>query len=343
MATYKVIQDIEAEDKLIGPLSAVQFIFGCIAVGFLYLSYIVYAKHAAFLLVVFLPIVLFSVFFAVPWGRDQPTEIWALAKLKYLIYPHKRIWNQSGTKNLVTITAPKKVQIQYTNGLTQEEVQGRLKVLAETIDTRGWATKNVNVNLFTAPEAAAKPVIVSEERLATGSMETEAPVVEIKANDDVLDEKNNATAFKFTEKIREATEKHRKEIEESLKNKNSGNHNTNWFSGPSVTNAPLVRPSYMENTYTPEQEKAISEELAAKHERIQKEYNSNIKVVRPLSEQKNEEKIVQSAPVNKMTHTPDPAIINMASSNDLYVSTIAHEANKKDQSDLDDEVVINLH
>jgi len=44
-----------------------------------------------------------------------------------------------------------------------------------------------------------------------------------------------------------------------------------------------------------------------------------------------------------MTHTPDPAIINMASSNDLYVSTIAHEANKKDQSDLDDEVVINLH
>jgi hypothetical protein len=32
MATYKVIQDIEAEDKLVGPLSLKQFIFALIAI-----------------------------------------------------------------------------------------------------------------------------------------------------------------------------------------------------------------------------------------------------------------------------------------------------------------------
>jgi len=341
MATYKVIQDIEAEDKLIGPLSVVQFIFACIAAGFLYLSYMVYAKHAAFLLIVFLPIALIAAFFAFPWGRDQPTEVWALAKLKYMLYPHVRVWNQSGAKNLVTINAPKKVNIQYTNGLSQEEVQGRLKALAETIDTRGWATKNVNVNLFSAPEAI-NPMTVATDRLANANIETETQPVEIKANEDVLDEKNNPTAFKFTEKIQEAAEKHRRDIENSMKN-NQALSNSKWFSAPTVTGTPITRPSYMENTYTPEQERAISEELANKHERLMHEYNSNIKVIQPLSEQNKHQKNAETAPVNNVTHTPDPAIINMANSNDLYVSTIAHEANKRDQADKDGEVVINLH
>ncbi len=38
MATYKVIQDIEAEDKFLGPLTLKQFIFGAAAVFFGYLS-----------------------------------------------------------------------------------------------------------------------------------------------------------------------------------------------------------------------------------------------------------------------------------------------------------------
>ncbi len=342
MATYKVIQDIEAEDKLIGPLSAVQFIFACATAGFLYLSYIVYVKHASFLLLVFLPISLFTGFFAFPWGRDQPTEVWALAKLKFLLYPHVRVWNKSGNINLVTITAPKRISVNYTKGLTQEEVQGRLKALAETIDTRGWATKNVNVNMFDASNRTV-PVIQSNDRLSTGSMVTEQ-TTEVKANDDVLDEKNNPTAFKLTEKIQESAKRHKQELIDSLakKEKHEKQEEPKWFSN-SPHQAKTLAPKIEKSFYTPEQEKAISEDLHKKHERLESEYNSNIKVIKPLSEQKKEQEEAQKALANKMTRPVDPAIISMANSNDLTVATIQHEANKQGHLDTGDEVIINLH
>src|SRR5882672_513781 len=141
MAVYKVIQDIEAEDKLLGPLTLRQFIYAGGAALFYYLTFLAVTKGAAFMSVVFLPIALIGTFFAWPWSRDQPTEIWALAKIRFYVKPRRRIWNQSGVKELVTITAPRKIQTVYTNGLTQNEVQNRLRALAETIDSRGWAIK----------------------------------------------------------------------------------------------------------------------------------------------------------------------------------------------------------
>ncbi len=45
MATYKVIQDIEAEDKFVGPLTLKQFIFACITVVLGYLSFLLLTKN----------------------------------------------------------------------------------------------------------------------------------------------------------------------------------------------------------------------------------------------------------------------------------------------------------
>ena len=152
MATYKLIQDIEAEDHVLGPLSFRQFVFALIAVFFGYMTFIVITKHVAVLALLFAPPALFFGFFALPFGRDQPTEIWALAVLRYWLKPRKRVWDQSGMKELVTINVPKKVEHIYTDGLSQTEVKSRLNALANTLDSRGWAVKNVN---------AAEPAIVS--------------------------------------------------------------------------------------------------------------------------------------------------------------------------------------
>src|SRR6476469_1786378 len=103
MATYKLIQDIEAEDKILGPLTLRQFIFALIAVFLFYICFFLLAKGGAFFLIIFLPPALFFGFFALPLGREQPTEIWALAKLRYWFKPRKRLWNQDGVKELVTI------------------------------------------------------------------------------------------------------------------------------------------------------------------------------------------------------------------------------------------------
>ncbi len=215
MAVYKVIQDIEAEDKLLGPLTLRQFIYAGGAVLFYYLTFLAFTKGAAFMSVIFLPIALIGTFFAWPWSRDQPTEIWALAKIRFLIKPRKRIWNQSGVKELVTITAPRKIQTAYTNGLTQTEVQSRLRALAETIDSRGWAIKNVNVNMYQQPALAS--VASSDRLIDMATIPQQVPELDIQASDDVM-EASNPIARQFDTMIEASTKAHRQEILDSLRN-----------------------------------------------------------------------------------------------------------------------------
>jgi len=127
MATYKVIQDIEAEDKLIGPLTLRQFIYAGVLALSLYLTYIAVVKHVAFMALFLLPVGLVAGFFAFPWKLNQPTEVWALAKIRFLLKPRQRKWDQSAIKELVEITAPKRIETDYTNGLSQVEIESRLK------------------------------------------------------------------------------------------------------------------------------------------------------------------------------------------------------------------------
>lgn len=69
MATYKVIQDIEAEDKLVGPLTLRQFIYAAIAAVCAYISFLGVSKGAYFILVIFGPIMLIAGFFCVSMER----------------------------------------------------------------------------------------------------------------------------------------------------------------------------------------------------------------------------------------------------------------------------------
>jgi hypothetical protein len=212
VSQYKLIQDIEAEDKILGPLTLRQFIFALVAVFLFYICFILITKHIAFMLVVFLPPALFCLFFAVPFGRDQPTEVWALAKVRFYFKPRKRIWNQSGVKELVTITVPKKVERVLTNGLSQTEVKSRLRALADTIDTRGWATKNVNTNLYNQPMA----ITDSDRLIDIGSLPQEVPAEEMPAVNDIMDEANNPIAQQFETMIDQSSRDHRQQLIDQL-------------------------------------------------------------------------------------------------------------------------------
>ncbi len=127
---------------------------------------------------------LLGLFLAIPWSSDQPTEVWVLAKLRFKMKPKTRIWDQAGLQELVTITVPKKIEHQLTNGLDQTEVQSRLRALAETIDTRGWATKNATLN-----SAYSLNVPQGQDRLINPSSIPQAvSEVDISGYNDVLDE-----------------------------------------------------------------------------------------------------------------------------------------------------------
>jgi len=217
MATYKVIQDVEAEDKLIGPLTLRQFIYAGVSIASLYLCWVLATHHAAFMMVVFLPIAAASGFFAFPWGRDQPTEIWALAKIRFLLKARKRIWDQSGTKQLVTVTAPKKVVVDYTNGLSSSEVESRLRALADTIDSRGWAIKNASLNVYGQSSMAFSSTVQNSDRLVQPLQRPqEVSNLDIKASDDILDERNNPRAQAMDNMITASEQAHRQRLLDTM-------------------------------------------------------------------------------------------------------------------------------
>ena len=211
MATYKVLQDIEAEDKLVGPLTLRQFIYAAIGAVAGYICFLGITKNAYFILVIFLPIMMAAGFFAFPWKGDQPTEIWALARLRFAVKPRRRIWDQTGVKDYVTITVPKKVEVHYTNGLNQDEVRSRLHTLADVIDSRGWATKNAPYNAFVAPT----PFDPNSDRLVAASGGQQAPFADVPVSDDMLDD-NSTVAQNLNSMLDRSEDARRKRVVQEM-------------------------------------------------------------------------------------------------------------------------------
>jgi hypothetical protein len=219
MAVYKVIQDVESEDKLLGPLSFKAFIYALIAGGCAFINFrlLLVGSPLKFLFIAMflLPMILFGVL-ASPLGREQPTEVWLLSRIKFFLKPRKRIWDQSGLMDLVSVTVPKKQELHLTKDLSQDEVQSRLKTLATTLDTRGWAIKNVDVNL-SVPEVETAQAPDSDRLVGAAGVPKQMPVVDVHAADDILDEKHNETAQKFDAMMRKADEDRRHSILATIK------------------------------------------------------------------------------------------------------------------------------
>jgi hypothetical protein len=219
MAVYKVIQDVEAEDKLVGFLTLRTFIYAIIAITLSYIAIRISLAPqlgAVRWLVVAIsvpPIMLFGIL-SLPLGREQPTEVWLLSRLRFFMKPRIRTWNQSGTEELVTITAPKKIDRQLTKNFTETEVQSRLRALATTLDSRGWAVKNVAVNLTSMPGYFDNDQ--ESDRLVSASSVTQQQAVDVSPADDIMDEQNNPTAQKFDALMKRASVNRKQAVAKKL-------------------------------------------------------------------------------------------------------------------------------
>lgn len=354
MATYKVLQDIESEDKLVGPLSFRQCVYAAFGILFYYLSFLALTKHAAYLLAVFLPPALFGTLFAIPWQAHQTTEVWVLAKIRFFFKPRRRIWDQSGVRELVTINAPKKVEVNYTNGLSQDEVKSRLQALANTIDSRGWAIKNVGADVYAKPQfLAADP---SSDRLV--GIDTFAKPVSDDLSNDVLDETNNPIAQQFDNMINASHQAQLQQIQNQMSAAtkpaaaapaaSAVPADNYWFMNatPAANNMPTatVTPGTLPAS-TPAADEAVFAEQLRAHNPAQDPTYSHMRTLAPPSLNTPVNAAVPAAPAAaNPTVTPpiDPAILNLANNNDLNVATIARQANEHLQ-ETSGEVVVNLH
>jgi hypothetical protein len=174
MAVYKVPQDVEADDKLIGPFSFRQFI---------YLIIVTLAGVAAWglyqlfplLVVIPLPVIIFFGALALPLRKDQPMEIYLAAMVSFYLKPRKRLWDADGVESLIEITVPKIVEFERTKNLSQGEAQERLGYLAEIVDSQGWAVRGRGVQ---APNSAMNSDVYFEAQQAEDVLDSSNTVAQ---------------------------------------------------------------------------------------------------------------------------------------------------------------------
>lgn len=189
MSVYKVPQDVEAEDKLLGPFSFRQFVFLIIAVIGIAIAYGL-STILLPLAIIPVPIIIFFGALALPLKKDQPMEVYLAAVISFMLKPKKRLWQPDGIERLVEVIAPKVEEKTYGNNYDQAEVQRRLSYLANLVDSQGWSIRGVN-----NPNSSMRADLFNEGQAAN----------------DILDE-NSTTAQNINHLINQSDVRRRQEV-----------------------------------------------------------------------------------------------------------------------------------
>lgn len=136
MATYKVPQDVEAEDKLLGPFSFRQFIY---LVAAILSGGLAYFLATAFLPLAILPLPLALIFLilALPLKKDQPMEIYASAVLAFYLKPRRKLWEPDGIMTMVEFTNDLQADELHSPEITFNEARERISYLSNIVDSSG--------------------------------------------------------------------------------------------------------------------------------------------------------------------------------------------------------------
>ncbi len=138
MSTYKVPQNVEAEDKILGPFTFRQFLYLFGAAGLILVAWLL-SKINGWLIAIPLPLIAVLLILGLYHREDQPVESYLLAALNFLVKPRRRKWEVEGATETVKITAPKAVRQAELKSHTP--ARGQLEQLAGVMDSRGWAVK----------------------------------------------------------------------------------------------------------------------------------------------------------------------------------------------------------
>ena len=304
MSVYKVPQDVEAEDKLLGPFSFRQFVFLIIAVIGIAIAY---GLSTIFLplAIIPVPIILFFGALALPIKKDQPMEVYLAAVISFMLKPKKRLWQPDGIERLVEVIAPKVEEKNYGNNYDQAEVQRRLSYLANLVDSQGWSIRGVN-----NPNSSMRADLFNEGQAAN----------------DILDE-NSTTAQNINHLINQSDVRRRQEVIQKMQTGQSATPPPVQPPQPSQPDNPAPATPLQMNPY-PTMRQSILNPISRQ---------SATPTSTPIQTQPT---TMPQSSVNEVS----PAIIELANNHDLSIETIAREANRIQQENKlsDEEVVISL-
>lgn len=194
MAVYKVPQDVEADDKLIGPFSFRQFIYLIIVAISMAAAWGLFTVFPA-LVIIPLPLIIFFGALALPLRKDQPMEAYLSAVVSfYFLKSRRRFWQPDGIDSFVTIIPPKDADKILTKDLDEEEATKRLNYLADLVDTHGWAIRGAGA----APDTSINTDLYYESQQTPDMMDSTTPAAQAmtqQLNDQVDQQKQEAIAL----------------------------------------------------------------------------------------------------------------------------------------------------
>lgn len=373
MAVYKVPQDVEAEDKLLGPFSFRQFIYLVVAVlggGLAYFLGTIFIGLA----IIPLPISIIFLVLALPLKKDQPMEVYAAAILSFYLKPRRKLWEPDGILTIVEFTNDGPIDKEYSPDITFNEARQRISYLSNLVDSNGEIIRT---------QGMANPSLQAD-------VSAESTQVEDIHDDDAMINQ------KFDAMINRHNQARREQILENLSNGYTGTENNQQsapqpipefipqdqapqfapqpqFAPPQPMAQPTFQPDYQTppmpdfNNYQPQQipnpimppefyPPATPVNMPPEQFQIpQPNYQS---VPQPIPEFIPQDQAPQFAPQpvppestqtpsNDYHFNPSPDIINLANNNDLSVQTLATEAKKitdrnKKLLGEEEEVVISL-
>lgn len=289
MASYKVPQDVEAEDKLIGPFSFRQFIYLIVAAMGILLAWGL-SRIFIGLIVIPLPIIAFFLIIALPLRKDQPMETYLAAVVRFYLKPRLRMWVPEGTISLVNITAPKVIERQLTKGMSGAEASAQLSFLAQVVDTQGWSTRGVT---------------------SSNQSLVDTVVAEAQSTVDVLDD-NTQVAQAFDQRINVSDEARKKAMLAQFQH-------AIQQPAAATPQEPPTQPALTTSTTQP----AFNPYPSDIQQRVINPINDQSATPTPPAS-KDTKKVVSRPSAQKVS----PDIIRLANNNDLSISTLANEAHR---------------
>lgn len=337
MAVYKVPQDVEADDKLIGPFSFRQFIYLIVVAISMAIAWGLSQLFIP-LAIIPLPVIVFFAALALPLRKDQPMEAYLSAVVSfYFLKSRKRFWQPDGIDSFVTIIPPKDSDRILTKGFDETEASRRLQYLAQLVDSHGWAIRG----------ASATP---------DTSINTDL-YYETQATPDMMDATTDSAKAMKKQLADEAN--HQKQA--AIQNMQTASRQTPSApvanAAQSATNPGQPASSTVEPVSTlPSIDEALARQEKAAREAAEKKQRDAIAYANALAEEaaEGQGKPVAKTPPSTSVSTPDTGTMELtreqadelSKQTDVSVQTLAQEANhvakKNKELKNGDEVTISL-
>jgi hypothetical protein len=205
LGQYKVPQNVEAEDKIIGPLTFRQFVYALMGFGWAAVCFAIFRSLPAVMIIIGFPPTMLFMLLAFYTRDGQNFEQLLIAMVGFFAASRKRLWVKEDVLETFHVTpTAKKAEVTQRDPAV---VISELEKLSTLIDSRGW-------NKPPQPEAnLVQPAMAQEDRMVAPPPAPHAPD---EPSTDMLDLQKSPLAQNLAELLRQAAEDVREEAMQQM-------------------------------------------------------------------------------------------------------------------------------